>query len=320
MAAPGHLKQSLLESGNPVLAVVDGAQFDDLPRDLLGIGFFHKALYLDRGDGNRDRVATAPQLVWLDRRAGNGPPGTVAVDGPPDPQILQRLLMFVGARPAAVFWECEAGGEALYRHLRAINMVRIPRHAIPENPFATSVPATETHGAVLFRHADANVMAQVLPALNTVQITRVLGPANAVLFAPDADWTDGAKAIVINRPRNPPPVPAGMLQLEDWNMSLIDAARTAMMRKQAIGELADRDPDKSVRVGEAFDRASTYGLGAKDHIWSFIELDLLHGRSFERSPRFRAVLEHLEDEQLTPAVKIQWAQRETTVIAKGGMQ
>ena len=66
-------------------------------------------------------------------------------------------------------------GEALFRHLRQWNMVLIPRTTPPSD--AGEDP---THELVLFRHADANVLAQTLPALDPPCAARFFGPARAV--------------------------------------------------------------------------------------------------------------------------------------------
>lgn len=108
-------------------------------------------LYLDRGDNDPERVVTAPHLVVLDERdtlgAGRGPDA-----------VIPALLDLFETPSAGVFWRCEAGARALYRHLRGLNMVLIPRAEVP--------PGTkDTHEAVLFRHADANVMTRMAPAM-----------------------------------------------------------------------------------------------------------------------------------------------------------
>ncbi|PYF07471.1 hypothetical protein C8J30_11722 [Rhodobacter viridis] len=119
------LQDIVLQEANgatPVLAVQDGAQFDDLPRALLLGGFDAPALYLDRGDNDPARLITAPQLVWLDERPVRG-------NGRPPEATLPALLALIENRPAAVFWRCAAGGDALFRHLRGLNMVMIPKTA-----------------------------------------------------------------------------------------------------------------------------------------------------------------------------------------------
>lgn len=49
-------------------AVLDGAQFDNLPDALREGEFVARSLYLDRGDNNPDQVIIAPHLVLLDER------------------------------------------------------------------------------------------------------------------------------------------------------------------------------------------------------------------------------------------------------------
>lgn len=46
----------------PVFAVLDGAQFDNLPQELLLGDFVSRPLYLDRGDNNPEQIVTA--RIW----------------------------------------------------------------------------------------------------------------------------------------------------------------------------------------------------------------------------------------------------------------
>ncbi len=185
MADHRQLRPMLLEAGKGVFAVIDGAQFDELPVALFGRHFVHEPLYTNRGNLTPDQVKTAPQLVWLDRDRKSEYYEPSAENFPIDEQILNRLFDLVEDRPAVVFWQCEAGGEALYRHLRGINMVLYPdvrylrrTDPIPESGF----------DMVVLRHSDSNVMAQIAPAMSWAGLSRLLGPSDALLFSPDADW------------------------------------------------------------------------------------------------------------------------------------
>ena len=217
LADPTMLREHLLRAKAHLYAVMDGAQFDDLPAELAARGLSFRPLYLDRGESERERAAL--QLVSLGEPSG----AAGAIDA---------VLELTASRPATVFWECPAGPDAIYRHLRTINMALIPKgtdadeadgaaastaetevivprqdgsryglSAAPNAGAASVFPpasaepeesgseaAGETHEFVLFRHGDANVMAQVLPALNGAQFARLLGPATAISFAPDPKW------------------------------------------------------------------------------------------------------------------------------------
>ena len=59
----------------------------------------------------------------------------------------------------------------------------------------TAPPAEgeETHEAVMFRHGDGNVLAEVMPVLDAAQFSRMFGPAKALMFlAPDHPGSDGS--------------------------------------------------------------------------------------------------------------------------------
>ncbi|MGJ8604799.1 MAG: DUF4123 domain-containing protein [Marivita sp.] len=214
-----HLS-SLASNRTPLFALLDGAQFDNLPTLLLQKGFRSRSLYLDRGDNDPQRVITAPHLVVLTEQNEMAPnrdhAGTVTA-----------LFDLLSGRPAAVFWQCDAGEDALYKHLRGLNMVLYPIDAMdpkpdlddsnaqdeiaqddPDvpNPFAPQDTQGETsnaedksasaatHDMVLFRHADANVMAQTLIALDATERARLFGPASRILFMPSPEFCPANEA------------------------------------------------------------------------------------------------------------------------------
>lgn len=155
----------------PVFAVLDGAQFDNLPKALFDGDFISRPLYLDRGDNNPEQVITAPHMVTLDER-------TEKVTGRSYDETVKALLELIDNKPAAVFWQCPEGGDVLYKHLRGINKIMIPKDALPGGPEEVDEgsPSDETHAMVLFRHADANVLAQTLYAMAKEEAARFYGP------------------------------------------------------------------------------------------------------------------------------------------------
>lgn len=207
----------------PIFAILDGAQFDNLPHELMMGGYISRTLYLDRGDNNPSQIVTAPHMVWLDERLENplarGPQETI-----PD------LLELIANRPAAVFWQSPDGADALYKHLRGINMVIIPRDfAPPDNEEPSGEEILGDHGTnmtVLFRHADANVIAQTLPSLNASEMSRFFGPASTVLFKPHADWSAGQEWIVCTKPENLPVASHGLLKLSAETLQRIQDSRS----------------------------------------------------------------------------------------------
>lgn len=235
--SPPSLEEALLALDHraaPVFAVLDGAQFDDLPRALLLGGFVHRPLYLDRGDNHPERVISGPQMIWLDER-DEAPPGR-------SPQeTIPALLALTGDRPAAVFWQCPADGDTLYRHLRGINMVMIPRAFAP--PAATGqMDHAKADGppaqiAVMFRHADANVLAQTLPALSAPEAARFFGPASRLLFMPAPEWGDGGGWMLAEKPHDLPEAQDGMLCLGPDTLRRIGQARERRSLRRTAGFL-----------------------------------------------------------------------------------
>lgn len=267
-----QLKHTLSQADKPLFAVLDGAQFGDLPAALLDGGFFHQSLYLDRGDGNRERLATAPHLVWLDRER-QGRPDMQGENGSlPVPELVDRLLNMVGKTSAAVFWQCEAGGDILYRHLRTINMILVPDETETDygksyeaSPLASAEDAGNSmrgtnkgYVPVLFRHADANVMAQVLPSLSHAQRARLFGPADAIAFLPDASWSETSGMMEARREEDLQEPGRGMLKLEKENIDAIGISRDRATARNIAAYLRDVSAERGTDMQE--DKLQTFAM------------------------------------------------------------
>lgn len=222
-------------------AVVDAAHFDELQTNLTGAGLPYRPLYLDELGKNMD--AAGPHLVELSDRGA-----------------ARRLIAIIGDKPAVVWWvwpdEGEDPGEAIYQHLRTINMVEIPAEPEADSPGedeeaeALSVADTghEDHGyhshehpqpkprsydLVIFRHGDPSVMEMVLPLLDVHQVSRLFGEALAVVLSSDASVTaspqdkkvDENGFIVFARPANLPPLPRGWLRMRPRQIRALNAAK-----------------------------------------------------------------------------------------------
>ena len=314
MADPSLLRDRLLAVPDPLFAVLDGARFDNLPDALLLGDFTARCLYLDRGGQGPDFDRNAPRLVWLDAPEGgdgdardmaDGRLEGIAGDGnapPPRAATLDALLALIGDRPAAVFWVCPEGGEALYRHLRTINMVRVPADArtgegedyerasagqAADRPEGTAEPAgDDTHELVTFRHADANVMAQVLPALDGAGFARLFGPATAILFSPDAEWGSASGVMVAPRPEGLPAAPSGPMTLDAATIGRIEKARQRNLifrakvylkrvRPDLVGQINEKDLTDRVAAWVA--EAQSYGVRTEAAIWKWCYLQLVTG-------------------------------------------
>jgi len=288
------LRQTVLSLSGSVFAVLDGAQFEHLPDTLMSAGLEARCLYLDRGDNHPERLVTAPYVV-----------------GPLDEALLTKVLSVLEASGPAggVFWECRAGADALFRHLRGINVVRIPRsaageadeEAVPEASEAGfSDPGSSDAGDefedVLFRHADANVLAQVIPHLSPEQNTRLQGPASAIVLATGERWRTGAQIVVHRGPTDQGAYRSGPLAFDHGFMGDLDDQRMSLSRRNILEYLKDTAPDYVEKLGEEEARRlvmnaerSGDGLGLQtEHghgLWAL--LLLLTGQSLLHSQELR---------------------------------
>ncbi|MEI5681090.1 MULTISPECIES: DUF4123 domain-containing protein [unclassified Mesorhizobium] len=304
MADLFKLREVLRRVQNPLFAVVDGAQFPDLPSALFDEDLYHRSLYRDAANAGQDQERAAPQLVWLDRERGAA---SDKPDGPADQAVLERLIDLVNGKHACVFWECDGGGERLYRHLRTINMALFPTEADvdpgksyeadPRPPAERPAPKPGQLRRVILRHADANVMAQLIPSLNQAQYLRLLGPANAIIFQPDEEW--GANVTRASRKDNAPPPPRGPLTIDLSNIEEIEnRRREAVIRKRMI-YLRKVAPDYTVAMSDDELRdlvrrqeAEANELGLKREyshkLWAFMMV--IGGEKAGQAPEVRAFI------------------------------
>lgn len=307
MAENTKLKPIIMDVETSVFAVLDGAQFDDLPNALFDGDFTHRPLYLDRGNGTADQLRTAPQLVWLDRDQRNHRHDADHNDGRPLLPVLERLIDLVEDRPAVVFWVCEAGGEALYRHLRGINKILLPTDACMkggksyERKALSSTgdePSDTDYEMVLYRHCDANVMAQVLPALTLSNMARVLGPASQILCSPDDVWAE--RPLRLMRSYEMPTAPNGTLKLSMAEVHKIENRREAKacqtvrdyLRQYASDATKQLNDDElNAQVWTYRNEAKRYGIRseAAHHRWAYLQTvsggRITHNEDFNRFMR-----------------------------------
>lgn len=249
------LRAMIHATGKAAFAVLDGARFDDLPQALRDADILDgRCLYLDLGHDNPDAALTAPWLI--------GPLTDRSLEAVAD------LLDAVGSA-AGVFWICPDGGDVLFRHLRGINMVRIL------GPRDLSVGEEEL---VLFRHCDANVLAQVIPEFDASQRLRFMGPAAMVASFPDPRWGRPSRLL-----RGEGRAPPGLLTLTQDTIARIDAARRAALNRHVVAYLRRTLPlplrDKpeaelSRAVDESIGRATDHGVtGDGSHCrWAYLHV------------------------------------------------
>ncbi|WP_040856351.1 DUF4123 domain-containing protein [Phyllobacterium sp. YR531] len=269
--------------GNCVYAVLEGALFDDLPAQLGAAGIAHRSLY--RG-GDRSLVVGGPWLVDLshfhptddDLYEALGDDSIKLKDEivarPADPRIqTEALWQIVTDSRAAVFWigNPSLTEGTLHTHLRTINEILVPG------------TATQVQERVTFRHADANVMAQVLPALDEEQFVRLLGPANSILFTPHEDWGGGLKRA--DRPDTTIAAPAGPLAFSAEQIEFMKETRLKKFDGELALALQQKYPDHQIGDDDALldwvsvhrRQAQSLGIENEQHFMDYLDIVIARG-------------------------------------------
>lgn len=248
-----------------------------------------------------------------DQTGGGMLPDTSSVDPAQTMARLMDMLTLCDEKSAIVFWvgDAEFTEEVLYRHLRSINKIIIPQKQTSgmfstrgvetgygksgdEPDFAEDLSHAEE--LVVFRHADPNVMMQILPVLDLDQAARLFGPAKQILFAPAAIWGGGVKRA--RRP-NAKFSKARWLRLTQQNITdisntRIQAARcrrVAAFRRSAPQLLAGMDEQKALAFMERYEaQARERGLKTERGFFQWTYLMSASNGEFIRSPDIRAHL------------------------------
>ena len=194
-------------------AVLDGAQFADLPASLRREGLFARSLFLDHADAEVEKAG--PWLVGLDQKS----------------DALDRIFAFVGDRPAVVYWCCEVSELVLHRHLRTLNIARIPSWAADERPPPAEPAVNEPSASVTFRHWDPRVLGAFLPVLDAAQFARILGPAREIAFL--SPEFGGVRRVV--RDAAWPPARPGLLTVDAAQMLALSERRVEA-RRRSVGD------------------------------------------------------------------------------------
>lgn len=250
----------------PVFAAVDGARYGHLPRLLRSLGLEHRSLFLDHGD---EKIEAASG--WL-----------VSI---PDQSALLALLAH--SEPdcsSLVLWGCPTGEASLHRHLRSINLVQLPRSAVPQNE-----PPVENDGAmpneasefesVLFRHYDPNVLASLLPIMTEGQFARILGPATQVLFYA-CDYGGLRRA---EHPGQTTIRPKGLLRIEAEQIEELEEVRHEASDRRIADYLRDVAPDTAGQMDDqrmahfiVENRRSAQEMGIRSELatgyWAYLNL------------------------------------------------
>ena len=257
--AVANLRARFVRMPHPIFAAMDGAHFDDIQSEMGHKNIPCRSLFFGAG---RETELNGPWLVSL-----------------LDEDSEQYVASIAAERPCAVFWSCPEGEDILYRHLRSLNEVLIPKSALPEDVSKAAIIAAKDYARVLFRHYDPNVLGGVIPSINAAQFARILGPAREVVwYAPDY----GGRRSAINED-DLPEAPRGPLKLEEINIKDIERRREEALRRWRIAYLKDCAPDHAARMSDAElakfvideeKKITTLGVQNQDKIamWTFMQI------------------------------------------------
>lgn len=216
--APSAFARALAGAPGPLFAVLDGALAPGAVAEAEGMGLSPRPLWLEVAD--EAARAAGPHIVNL--------------PGLPAPETL---LSWTGGRGVMAVWAWDAGRLALYRHLRGLNMARVPVQAL--TPPGEPAPAPEPDGCgwALFRHHDPLVLQAVAPTLDRAQAARLLGPARGLLFGDPA-----AGGALGPAPVGAGPDAAGPLRFRPGQLDAIAARRVADGEARTLAFLAGVAP------------------------------------------------------------------------------
>jgi hypothetical protein len=307
-------------------AILDGALFPDLPGTLRKARLWAAPLVRESADA--DLVSAGPWIVdpnvegidvidgdgeaadlsdeTLARHAGAlaqkakaaldageeslfDPAGCAWRAADPAPQ-LAALFEIASGSPGIVVW-CGGAGltlDHLIQHLRGLGKIRLVRSDDPS-----------TAEMVLFRHADSNVLAQILPALSPVQFSRLLGPAERLLFFPVAPWSErfGQASRTADLPRPP----SGPLEIDAATIVAVENARAERSRLRIAAYLREAAPDRTTGMPDTAlleltrrsdAKAAELGIVTERGRGYFSYLMLLTQGKIAESPEVCAVIAH----------------------------
>lgn len=169
--------------------------------------------------------------------------GMLPLDDADNPRaVVARLdvtLRLVGDCPGVVFW---VGTSALTEDLLHDHLRRLNKMLVPAMGSEIALPGPdETYELVIFRHADANALAQVIPALDPPQLSRFFGLCLQIIHASDWEWAAASR--IIDRPQDLPPAPRGPLRLTPATIRKMEALRMAGPRCKVMTYLRKVDPE-----------------------------------------------------------------------------
>jgi hypothetical protein len=309
MTLPGlkdELGATLRRLPGKLFAVLDGAHFDDLPGRLRAVGLTYDPLYMDEIDA--PQLNTGPHLVSC-----------------PTAYATEQVRDVAAGAPTVVWWAWpDRKGNThteIYHHLRRLNLMDVP-HGVENSggaPRYGQIHSPGTSEPVLFRHADPDVVANILPVLAPIQRARFFGGALALVAEPPSQ--DGV--MLVPNAQSSAPVPFGRLRLSAEQYSELTQSYGAALRRRAVIEFGplvearDRS-SRDARITDAIDRAESYGCSTKEQVWDFIRMDLRHGARFELQPRCKGVLTQLMDRYMSSEERMFRVEQELQFLERHG--
>lgn len=287
-----------------VYAVLDGAHFDRLPERLRHTRLDYLPLYMDEID--MPQLDAGPHLVAC-----------------PNMFAIEQVRDVTAGAPSVVWWgwplKGREGMQRMQGHLRRLNLMDVPEGAeTGTTPRYGDIHAPGSAEPVLFRHADPDVFASILPQLAPIQQAQLFGGAYAVVV----ERLTGIPAMLRNQSFGQP-VPSGRLSLTVPQYAGLASAYGAALRRRAVFEfrhgLSARDKAaRAERVRNAIDRAEGYGCATKEQVWDFIGMDLRFGARFELRPQCARVLEQLQNPDISPGERLFRAEQEMLFLERHG--
>ncbi|MBM2575334.1 hypothetical protein JQC91_03365 [Jannaschia sp. Os4] len=310
--------EAALGGGHRLVATLDGALLEDVGEALDALGIHGRPLMSDTMP--RAQRDAGPWMVLPDRATADPMAGVPTDD---DPERMAAALaeaaaraaerdedspLFAPPRPVAVdartarqawsgllerhadagpvIWAFPGGTDTatIRRHLRGLNLIRLARRPRPRHPNPTG------EEEVAFRHADARVVAALVPLLRPAQVARLLGPAAAALaVAPDGVFSIVASQDGLAAPEGPLALDAAQVDLlEEPRFAPLDAAilRTVVADHGAVDDDATAARVRHLRR-TAVERTA---FRADQHLCDLVEVMWRHGAEILDRPDVAALL------------------------------
>ncbi|MBP1852521.1 hypothetical protein [Rhizobium halophytocola] len=196
----------------------------------------------------------AAHVAAGDETGGGVLPSDIIDDPDRVAERLRQILDVIDDRPGAVFWVTDRSvtAETLSRHLRRINQMLVARKDTPRTVRRPGgVAKAHAYERVIFRHADPNVMMQVVPSNGGPMRWKrnMAGPAKIKLLE---SWR-----IETGR------FPIGLRKI--WNLERRKKKSLMNVRTAASAILPIHQASGEIRTGKLFCKIRKQGTGYRLH-------------------------------------------------------